>query len=107
MLEKDLRRKMVKRLEEVPGCRVRVVHGGPHQSAGEPDLDAVICGVPLKIEVKLPGNKPTKLQAHVIDEWRAAGAVAGWADSMDTLEALIEEALARSGNNVDKADGGV
>lgn len=94
--ETALRNKMVKAIRALPcPTRVRVVHGGPHQSAGEPDLDAVICGTPVKIEVKMPGNEPTPKQASVIRQWRNAGAIADWADSMERLEQILYAALSR------------
>ena len=89
MLEKDLRRKMVKAINDLPvASHARSVHGSPH-SAGEPDIDAVIAGVPVKIEVKLPGNRPTDLQSQRLSEWEDAGAVAGWVDTMKALWNLL------------------
>jgi len=93
-LEKHLQSKMLRRINDL-GCpsRARVVHGGPHQSAGEPDIDACLFGRTLKVEVKLPGNKPTERQDAVIRKWRDAGATAGWADSIEGLDRLIIECL--------------
>lgn len=98
MNEGQLRMKMVKRILacERPS-RARTVHAGPHSgTVGEPDIDAVVDGISLKIEVKLPGRQPTKLQAQVISQWRKVGAVAGWADDMDSFMELLEEALGRA-----------
>lgn len=98
MRETQLRSKMIK---EILACgrpvRARSVHAGPHSgTVGEPDIDAVVDGVPLKIEVKLPGNRPTILQAAVIKQWAEVGVVAGWAHDMDGLHVLLDEAIARA-----------
>lgn len=89
-LEKHLQSQMLRRINDLPcPSRARVVHGGPHQPAGEPDIDACVFGHTLKVEVKLPGNTPTDRQDAVIRKWEAAGAVAGWADSMEMLDELL------------------
>lgn len=98
MDEAGLRMKMIKRILacERPS-RARTVHAGPHSgTVGEPDIDAVVDGISLKVEVKLPGRVPTALQAQVISQWRKVGVVAGWADDMDGLMELLEEALGRA-----------
>lgn len=61
----------------------------PGVPSGTPDLLACIAGVMYAIEVKRPGNKPTKLQEHRLKQWRDAGAVAVWVDSVDALADLI------------------
>jgi len=98
--ETRLQKKMVKRIENLPcPSRARKMHGSAFTRAGEPDIDAVICGIPLKIEVKMPGNTPTKLQTQRILEWAAAGAVAGWCDTMEGMDEFIIEALVVASNS--------
>lgn len=54
--------------------------------AGFPDLVGVIPphGRAIYIEVKAPGNKPTDLQTRFLAALAAKGAVAFWADSVDS-----------------------
>lgn len=98
MNEAQLRMKMIKKIITCGRpARARTVHAGPHSgTVGEPDIDAVIDGISVKIEVKLPGRFPTKLQEQVIRQWRAVGCVAGWADDMESLMVLVDEALYRA-----------
>jgi len=98
-LEKHLQSQMIRRINDLDcPSRARVVHGGPHQAAGEPDIDACIMGLTLKVEVKLPGNVPTPRQEAVIRKWRDAGAVAGWAHSLEHLDVLIIDCLRSTGD---------
>ena len=97
MRESDLRRKMIDRILDcgLP-ARARSVHAGPHSgSVGEPDIDAVVGGFPVKIEVKLPGNRPTPLQLRVMRQWAEAGAITGWAFDMDGLEEILDHVRRR------------
>jgi hypothetical protein len=84
---------MIKRLRDLGG-EARKVHGSRY-SIGEPDIDCVIWGVPLKVEVKVPGGKPTGLQRKRLEDWRAAGAVAGVVTSLEELDFLVEGAALR------------
>lgn len=108
MLEKNLQKKIVKYLRELPrSSHARVVHGGPHGTGGEPDIDAVIEGVSLKIEVKVPGNSPTPRQLSVIRKWRESGAIAGWANCIDHVVQLLTLVdLVRAGTALEWQDDG-
>jgi len=44
----------------------------------------------IVIEVKRPGEKPTKLQEHTLRKWAEAGAVAVWVESLEEVKQLIE-----------------
>ena len=71
-----------------PGWRFRKVHGDAY-SSGEPDLDGCANGRAVKIEVKVPGKKPTAQQMVVMKLWARSGALVGWVTSVDeTLELL-------------------
>ena len=48
----------------------------PGVEAGTPDILACYRGRFIAIEVKRPGEEPTRLQLHRMAQWRAAGAVA-------------------------------
>ena len=67
----------------------RKVHGSLHSQAGEPDIDACVRGRAVKIEVKLPGERPTPVQYAALRRWQRAGALAGWCDSKHGLEELL------------------
>lgn len=58
------------------GCFVTKLHGGPNQQAGLPDLLVVRDGRAFFLEVKRPGQSPTKLQEHTLAKLRDVGAVA-------------------------------
>ncbi len=97
--ESRLVARMVKRINQLDcPSRARKVHGGAYGTGGEPDIDAVLFGRSLKVEVKTPGNKPTDRQAAVIRQWADAGATAGWCDSMEGLDRLIASCLRSSGD---------
>ncbi len=59
--------------------------------AGVPDR--IICGRGrvLFLELKRPGNTPTKLQTHEINELRKAGMTATWSDTYEASEKLIHD----------------
>jgi len=88
--ETKLVKKMLAKINGMDGCEARKVHGSRY-SSGEPDIDAVLWGIPLKVEVKaLSGGKPTPLQEARLRAWHKAGAITGWVNSMEELEELIE-----------------
>ncbi len=65
------------------------LHGGPWQRAGMPDILAVMNGCALFIEVKVPGNRATPIQEHVMKEIRASGGWAGVMYGPDDLNHLL------------------
>lgn len=84
---------VVKYLRSLPAAHARRVHGGPYGTAGEPDVDAVVSGRAVKLEVKRPetaGNL-TALQRAALDRWAAAGAVVGVVTSVDEVRTVLEE----------------
>ena len=62
--------------------------------AGFPDLVGVVPpqGWAVYVEVKTPGNRPTELQARMLELLRAKGAIAFWADSVESACAQFEQA---------------
>lgn len=62
--------------------------------AGFPDLLGVVpgSGRALFIEVKAAGCKPTELQTRMLALLKAKGAVAFWADSVDSALSQFQEA---------------
>ena len=73
MGENALTVKLIKRLNEISGCRARKRHGGKFQS-GDPDVAVVYKGHAVYIEVKVLGGALTKLQAFQLARWAEAGA---------------------------------
>jgi len=71
------------------------VHGGQYQMAGVPDIMCVINGIPVFVELKATGKKPSAIQVNRIKELQVAGAIAFWSDDPDeittTLNSIYEE----------------
>ena len=75
------------------GMRGQNAYGHSGIPAGFPDLMGVIPGGrALFIEVKAPGNKPTELQLRHLEAFRAKGAMAFWADSVESALQQFQEA---------------
>jgi hypothetical protein len=60
---------------------------------GKPDRIFMANGEVLFLEMKRPGAKPTKLQLQEIDDIRAHGVNADWADTPASAIDLIKEYL--------------
>ncbi len=76
-------------LNRIPGCLARKRWGGGMGVAGDPDIDACLCGRSVQLEVKRPGEKPTMLQLKRLEEWRTAGAIVGVVTSVAETRALL------------------
>lgn len=72
MTEYDLQNEIVALIKAEGGYAVRT--NPPGVEYGTPDILAAIFGQALVIEVKLPGNTPSKIQLHRLKQWGAAGA---------------------------------
>lgn len=59
------------------GWLVKKDHGHGMQQSGWPDLMAIKAGRVVFIEVKIPGNRPSKIQIYRIAEIRRAGIEVG------------------------------
>ena len=79
--------KILKRLNEV-GYAIKF-HGSAMSKGGEPDILACVMGRMVRVEVKVPGNKPTPRQYHQLRQWEKAGALSGWATSVEEVDALL------------------
>ena len=55
-----------------PGCFILKVHVSDFTRAGTPDLLCCIYGLFYAFEVKLPGEKPTKLQLYSLQRINSA-----------------------------------
>lgn len=75
-----------------PGVHARKVHQSAVTGSGEPDLMICWRGRMVLIEVKTPDKRPTRVQLRRMLTWQEAGALVGWATSMDDLRAIVAHA---------------
>ena len=87
--ESLLQRQIIKHLRGM-GAWVFNVHGSPYQQVGVPDLLVGYEGRFYAMEVKMPGGVLSPVQAKVMDEIRASGAVAGRVESIEEAVRLLE-----------------
>lgn len=66
------------------------IHGGACGRNGIPDILAAYHGRMLALEFKLPGNKPTRLQAHELQRAAAAGAITAVIHTIGELAELLD-----------------
>lgn len=92
MRETDLTAAIMRYVRKI-GCHCVKWHGDAYGSGGQPDLYVLVpstpYAIPVHIEVKAPGNKPTPRQEKVLRDLRKAGAVAVWVDNLEAVERLI------------------
>ncbi len=88
-LEQAIVAQILAALRKIPGVVVRKRHGTAMGVSGDPDLYGSFRGRHFEIEVKRPGEKPTKLQLQRLLEWRLSNAIVGVAWSKeDALKIL-------------------
>ena len=80
--ESAIVKKILERLNAIPGCMARKRHGSAYTVAGDPDIYGSMLGQHFEIEVKAPGEKPTALQHKRLEEWLKAGSSACWVTSV-------------------------
>lgn len=81
--EAKLTDKMIEKLNSIDGCYVEKLHASVY---GKPKLDVfgAIDGKMLYIEVKTPGNAPTKRQQSTMRLWnKKANVATTWVDNVD------------------------
>lgn len=87
MLEKDVERYLVKSVRDLGGACFKWVSPG---HVGVPDRVVIRPGGRVAfVEVKRPGQKPTKLQMHVLELLRQLGCQAVWVDSKEAVDAFL------------------
>lgn len=74
------------------GARPFKIQGGDEsfQETGIPDLIVVFQGHFLGLEVKMPGNKPSAKQLHVLKSIEAAGGTAAVVESVAQVEEILD-----------------
>lgn len=73
-----------------PNILIRKNHGTSFATAGDPDLYGCLNGRAFAIEMKRPGEKPTKLQEQRLREWATAGAYVGIAHSAEEMLGILD-----------------
>lgn len=84
-----------------PGCYVIKVHVSEFSAAGTPDLIACIRGYFIALEVKVPGETPTELQAYTLRCIHDAGGLAHVVTSPEQAVALVQDYLCRLEQNAE------
>ena len=87
-LESTLNRNVVKWLNSLECC-FAYKNRGTAFNKGFLDVSGCLNGIRIEIEGKIGSNKPTLLQQHYIDKWRAAGAITGWYNSLEDAKKLV------------------
>lgn len=96
--ESRLQRRIQEALTQAfPGCFIIKVHVGEFTAAGTPDLIACVCGLFIALEVKMPGETPTELQAFTLRCINAAGGTAAVVTSPEQAIGIVKLALANRG----------
>ena len=90
MLEKDIVAAIMRHLKSVPMCFAWKEHGGMYGTAGLPDIICCSCGRFLAFEVKVPGNKLTKLQETMITKIEAAKGKACKVTSVEEVKVILD-----------------
>ena len=89
MLEKDIVTAILHYLKTVRGCFCWKEHGGPHNTAGLPDVICCINGRFVAFEVKTPSGKLSKLQEKTIEKIKAAKGEAFKVTSVNEVREII------------------
>ena len=89
--EKSIQNAIVKKFRKLPSMMVEVRHGNAFSVVGRADIFDCWFGQHFEIELKQPGEEPSKKQLYELEQWRKAGAVAGWATTVKEALAIISE----------------
>ena len=90
MLEKDIVAAILRLLKKTPNCFCWKEHGGMYGTAGIPDIIACIGGRFVAFEVKVPGNKLTKLQEITLQRIKDAKGQAFKVTSAAEVAAILK-----------------
>ena len=90
--EQDIQTKIMDYITSIGGLPIKFNNIGIYAKAGVSDILACIKGKFVAIEVKKPGNKPSKLQENFINGINSIGGIAFWADNLDDVKEQIKRA---------------
>lgn len=90
--EKEITDEAISWLKAQTCCYAWKLHTGPMGEGGHPDIDGCVNGRSIKIEMKRPGETPTRRQMARLLQWRGAGALVGWATSVEEVRAIFANA---------------
>jgi hypothetical protein len=89
--ESNLKRQVMRMLSaEYPGAVVRKRHGTVYSTAGDPDLMILYLGVHIECELKRPGEQPTQIQIHRLQQWANAGAITAVVHSVAEMRQVLQ-----------------
>ena len=97
--ERSIQGAIIKALNKDPSTLVRCRSADSvGHVAGDPDIYGSIGGIHVEIEIKRPGEVPTKIQYHRLDQWaRIGNAACLWTDSKLQALAFQKKVLAGRG----------
>lgn len=90
MSERQLQTRVLQYLNKLENCRAYNMHGSAWTGAGRPDIVGCFCGFMFVIELKRPGEIPSKIQEYELCKWRHAGAIAWYATTLEDVQEMIE-----------------
>ncbi|ABW18841.1 VRR-NUC domain-containing protein [Alkaliphilus oremlandii] len=90
MKEKAIQNKIVQYLKQQPNTWFFKTHGGMYQVAGIPDLILCYMGHFVALEIKRPGEKPTKLQEKVLKDIQEAGGISVVVHSLLDVKSVLD-----------------
>lgn len=91
MKESNLQTSVLAYLNKLEYCRAYNLHGSIWTGSGRPDIIGSYRGVCFVIELKRPGQLPSKIQEHELCKWRQTGAIAWYATDLDMVKDMIEQ----------------
>jgi Holliday junction resolvase len=90
--EQDIQGKIMDYISSIGGIPLKYNNMGIYATAGVSDIIACIKGRFVAIEVKKPGNTPSKLQENFIDSVNLINGVAFWADNLEDVKTQLKTA---------------
>lgn len=89
-LEASFQKEAIELIESMGG-KVTKVHVSAYQDQGEPDLICCYRGRYVAFELKIDGNKPSKLQLEKIEDIKRAGGIALPVYSINEIKETLYE----------------
>ena len=89
--EQDIQTSIINYISSIGGLAIKQNQIGIYATAGVPDIIACLKGKFIGIEVKRPGEKPTKIQESYIKTINDIGGLAFWADNLDDVKEKLKE----------------